>query len=65
MMTNTITGTEVKVDLGYEVSRFALKCSLGMSALVGIWGVTCLVGGLSILGVNGLLRGFLTAMTGV
>ncbi len=35
-----------------------------MSALIGTWGVACLVGGLSQYGIVGLAKGWLTAVMG-
>jgi len=53
-----------QIDGEYEVSRFALNVGMGMAALIGIWGLTCLVGGLTTNGIGGLLRGFWIAVTG-
>jgi len=65
MNTYTITKTETTTDAGYEASKFGLKVAMGMAALVGIWGLACLIGGLATNGVGGMLRGYLTAITGV
>ena len=64
MSTNTRTRTDTKVDAGYEASRFALYTGMGMAALIGIWGMACLIGGLATNGFGGMLRGFITAVTG-
>jgi len=65
MRANTIVRRETKVDAGYEASRFALNVGMGIAALIGVWGAACLIGGLATNGLGGLLRGFLTAITGV
>ena len=65
MAANTITRTETKTDVGYEASRFALSVGMGMAALIGLWGVACLIGGLATNGVGGMLRGYLSALTGL
>jgi hypothetical protein len=36
-----------------------------MAALIGIWGLACLVGGLWNNGIGGLLSGFWSAVTGL
>lgn len=35
-----------------------------LAALVGVWGLACLVGGVVESGAGGLLRGFIAAVTG-
>lgn len=44
METTVRTKEEMGVD--YEVSSFALKVGMGMAAVIGIWGMACLFGGL-------------------
>jgi len=65
MSANTTTRTETKTDAGYEASRFALNIGMGTAALIGLWGLSCLIGGLVTSGAGGLLRGYLTAVTGI
>ena len=64
MSAKTTTRTEARTDIGYEASRFALNTGMGMAALIGLWGLACLIGGLATSGAGGLLRGFVTAVTG-
>ncbi len=64
MRATTKTRTTQQVDAGYEASRIALNAGMGMAALIGIWGVACLIGGLATSGAGGMLKGFLTAVTG-
>ncbi len=64
MSAKTKTQTETKIDAGYEISRFALYAGMGMAALIGTWGMACLIGGLATYGFGGLLRGFWIAVTG-
>ena len=64
MNANTNTQTEARIDAGYEASRFALNAGMGMAALIGIWGLACLIGGLVTNGAGGLVSGFLTAVIG-
>ncbi len=64
MSAKTKIRTETKTDVGYEASRFALNAGMGMAALIGLWGLACLIGGLATNGFGGLLRGFWIAVTG-
>ena len=65
MTAHTITRKEVKEDVGHEASKFGLNVGLAMAAMIGIWGAACLIGGLTGNGFGGMLRGYLTAITGV
>ena len=65
MTVNTITRTEAKADVGHEASMFGLNVVLAMAAMIGLWGASCLIGGLAGNGLGGMLRGYLTAITGV
>ena len=64
MSAKTKIRTETKTGVGYEASRFALNAGMGMAALIGLWGLACLIGGLATNGFGGLLRGFWIAVTG-
>ena len=65
MTANTTTRTEAKADAGYEASKFGVSVVIGMAALMGIWGAACMIGGLASSGVGGMLRGYISAITGV
>ena len=64
MTANTNTRTEATTDLRDEVSKFSLRVGIALAALIGIWGVSCLVGALASNGFGGTLKGFLSAITG-
>ncbi|MEW6221107.1 MAG: hypothetical protein AB1634_16455 [Thermodesulfobacteriota bacterium] len=75
-MANTTHTTENRIGrMAHEVEMGRLEAGLSrsgvgviitMSALVGVWGVLCLVGGLgSADGLRALGRGLLTALTGL
>ncbi|WP_153305727.1 hypothetical protein [Desulfogranum mediterraneum] len=53
-----------QVEPGAECSRFVLNVGLGLSALIGIWGLSCLIYGLTINGPLTLIRQFWCAVTG-
>jgi len=64
MSANTNINSEDRIDVTQETYRFALNAGMGMAALIGVWGLSCLFGGLAANGFGGLLRGFWTAVTG-
>ncbi|NOQ47519.1 MAG: hypothetical protein GQ559_12815 [Desulfobulbaceae bacterium] len=64
MNTITTTKNEARTDVGYEASRFTLGVGIAMSALIGLWGVACLIGGLAANGPVGLIQGYITAIFG-
>ncbi len=65
MKTPTITNENTTVDVTEEVMSFSLKVGAVLSALVGIWGVTCLLSGLINAGPLGMLKGYISAVTGL
>ena len=65
MNVNTNTWAEEKTDVGHEASRFGLNIIIAMATLIGLWGTACLIGGLANNGVGGMLRGYLTELTGI
>ncbi len=62
MRTNTAITHKTHVDLGYETSKFAMGTGMVMAALVGIWACACMIGALA---GGGVVKGFITAITGV
>jgi len=65
MTAQTTTRTEAKVDLAQETGQYTVKAIGVLSALIGVWGMACLIGGLSNSGVTGLLKGYVSALTGM
>ena len=61
MTTNTISRTENNINVAEETSKFGLNVLMICAAMVGTWGVACLIGGLSSVGATNLVKGFLTA----
>lgn len=59
--TNAQINKEAEVTIGYETTKFALWVGIAMAAVVGLWGGACLIGGLM---NGGLVKGFITAITG-
>jgi len=65
MKSPTITNENTTVNVTEEVMGFSLKVGAVLSALVGIWGLTCLLAGLINAGPLGMLKGYITAVTGI
>ncbi|TKB24466.1 hypothetical protein FCL47_18465 [Desulfopila sp. IMCC35006] len=65
MNTPIITKDKIQVDLSDEIMGFTLKAGIALCCLIGIWGVACIVGGMMSSGPLAMLRGYLTAITGV
>ena len=65
MNTPIITKDKIQVDLADEVMSFTLKAGIVICALIGIWGVSCIAGGLLSAGPVAMIRGYITALTGV
>lgn len=48
-----------------QASKFALGMVIGFAGLIGVWSMACMVGALSTQGLGGIIKGFLTAVTGI
>ena len=59
-----ITRETIQVDVTDEVIGFAYKLGTVLSALIGIWAVSCLVAGVISVGPLQLVRGYIIAVTG-
>lgn len=64
MKSPIITREKIQVDTSDEVMRFTLKVGTVLSALIGIWAVSCLVGALISAGPLQVVKGYITAITG-
>ncbi len=64
-ITNVQINKETEVDASYETSKFALTVGITMAGLVGLWGCACMISGLMNGGVSGIVKDFVTAITGV
>ncbi len=65
MTTQVLQKHETKVNVTQETSRFSLIAVMTMAGLVGIWALTCLIGGLASSGTGNLIRGYITAIFGI
>ncbi len=64
MTTQIINKEETKTDIGHETSKFTVGIVMAMAGLIGIWAISCLVGGIASAGLGGLVKGFISAITG-
>lgn len=64
MKSPTIINENTNIDINDEIMGFSFKVGMALAALVGIWGLTCLVSGLVNAGVGGMLKGYISAITG-
>lgn len=58
------TRTEARVEAGQETAKFAVGAMGAAALLIGLWAAACLIGGLATNGIGGMVRGFITAVTG-
>ena len=64
MTTHVIKKTKTSTDVAQETSRFSVCVIMTMAGIIGIWAISCLIGGLASGGFSALIRGFVTAITG-
>ena len=65
MNANTTARTEATVDFAEETGHYTVRAIGVLSALIGAWGTACLVGGLANCGAVGLIKGYVSALTGM
>jgi hypothetical protein len=59
----TKTGTQVEV--GQESAKYMVGAISVLSALIGIWAAACLISGFLQSGPGGLVKGYISALTGM
>ena len=65
MTIHTIARTETEIDFAQETGQYTVKAIGVLSALIGAWGISCLIGGLASCGAIDLVKGYITALTGM
>lgn len=50
--------------MGRDATDVGMGVIMAMAALIGIWGIACLFGGIAEMGVGEMLSGYITAITG-
>ncbi|MBC8209002.1 MAG: hypothetical protein H8E79_07535 [Desulfobulbaceae bacterium] len=65
MKTYTQTEQQSNTDIAHENSQFALGTGIVASALVGLWGFSCMIGALMSSGFGETIQGFINALTGM
>ncbi len=64
MKSPIITRKKIQVDIADEVMSFTFKVGTVISALIGIWAVSCLTTALINVGPLQMAKGYITAITG-
>ncbi len=64
MKSPIITREKIQFDISDEVMGFTLKLGTVLSAMIGVWAVSCLVAGLISVGPLQMVKGYITAITG-
>jgi hypothetical protein len=64
MTTQIINKNETKTDVAQETSKFTIRVVMTLSALIGIWALACLIGGLASGGVGNLIQGYISTIIG-
>ena len=64
MTENTQTTTRKNANVGTETSDFALGVGMALAAMIGIWGMVCLVSAFMTVGPLDLVKGYFTALFG-
>lgn len=65
MKSPIITKDRVDVDISSEVMAFGFKVGVAGSAIIGIWAACCLLAALVSSGPVQMVRGYITAITGI
>lgn len=64
MAANIESTTRKQDDVAYETSGFALGTGMILAALVGIWGIVCLLSAFVTVGPLNVIKGYLAALLG-
>lgn len=68
MATTTKHTTAVKTHEQEAIAHGSAQVGLGvilvLSALIGVWGVACLLSGIAQYGITGMIKGWLSAIMG-
>ncbi|WP_457576101.1 hypothetical protein [Desulfomarina sp.] len=59
------TSEKTTVNISDEIMGFSLKVGAVIGTVIGIWAMACLVAGLINSGPTGLVKGYITAITGI
>lgn len=65
MKTIVTSNNRTETDLQHEVSGFLFTVVSASALIIGIWGAACLVAGLVSGGFMSLVKGYVTALTGM
>lgn len=64
MTTQIINKNETKTDVAQETSKFTIRVVMTMAAVIGVWALACLIGGLASGGGGNLIKGYVSTIIG-
>ncbi len=64
MAANTKLTDQKQADVALETSKFALGTGMVLAALIGIWGVICLISSFMSVGAGNVFKGYFAALFG-
>jgi len=64
MTENTQTTTRKDINIGTESSSFALSVGIVLAAMIGLWGMACLISAFMNVGPLNMVKGYFTALFG-
>jgi hypothetical protein len=64
MTTQIINKNDAKTDVAQETSKFTVRVVMTMAAVIGVWALACLIGGLASGGVGNLIKGYVSTIIG-
>jgi hypothetical protein len=65
MKTPILVKDNIDMDISLEVMRFFARVGAVLGALIGIWALTNLAAALASVGPLAMVRGYITAITGL
>ena len=65
MKTILETSRRTETDLEHEVSSFVFNITAVSAILIGLWALVCLISGFVVHGPLGMLKGYISAVTGM
>lgn len=60
-----ISKEKVQLNFSDEIEEFSFKVGIAVCSLIGIWAASCLIAALVKFGPTEVVKGYITAVTGV
>ena len=65
MKSQILTKEQTELDITNECSNFGLRIGTAVCAIIGFWAFACLLSALVSAGPMNMVRGYITAITGM